>query len=59
MKKTSKELLAKHDSYIDALKDAISRWESADTEHDCVDYMVAVGEIGAEIHRMNKTLGLR
>lgn len=59
MKKITKELLAKHDSYIDALKDAISHWESADAEHDRVDYMVAIGEVGAEIHRMNKALSLR
>lgn len=58
MRKTAKRLLQEHDSYIDALKAAIDRWERADIEAEKVDYMLAIGEIGREIHRMNNRLDI-
>nr|DAU22994.1 MAG TPA: hypothetical protein [Caudoviricetes sp.] len=52
-------LLSQHDSYIDALKEAISEWEKADSYAAKCDFMRAIGDIGAEIHHMNKVTGLR
>lgn len=52
-------LLSQHDSYIDALKEAISAWEQADSYEAKCDFMRAIGDIGAEIHHMNKVTGLR
>ena len=51
-------LLLRHDSYIDALKEAISAWEQADSYAAKCDFMRAIGDIGAEIHHMNKVTGL-
>ena len=55
----AKALLSKHDSYIDALKEAISAWEQADSHEAKCDFMRAIGDIGAEIDRMNKVVGLK
>lgn len=52
-------LLSQHDSYIDALKDAISAWEQADSYEAKCDFMRAIGDIGAEIDRMNKVVELK
>ena len=52
-------LLSQHDSYIDALKEAISSWEQADSYEGKCDFMRAIGDIGAEIDRMNKVTGLK
>lgn len=52
-------LLSQHDSYIDALKKAILLWEKADSYETKCDFMRAIGDIGAEVHRMNKVTGLR
>lgn len=58
MRKTAKRLLQEHDSYIDAMKAAIGLWERAGNEAEKVDYMIAIGEIGREIHRMNARLNI-
>jgi len=58
MRKAAKRLLQEHDSYIDAMKAAITAWEQAKNEAEKVEYMLAIGEIGAEIHRMNRRLGI-
>lgn len=52
-------LLSQHDSYIDALKEAVSEWEKADSYEAKCDFMRAIGDIGAEIDRMNKVTGLK
>lgn len=52
-------LLSQHDSYIDALKEAISEWEKADSYEGKCDFMRAIGDIGAEIDRMNKVTVLK
>lgn len=54
----AKALLSKHDSYIDALKEAVSEWEKADSYEGKCDFMRAIEDIGAEIDRMNKVVGL-
>ena len=59
MKKTASELLRKHASYVDALKEAIDRWEKSNDTDEKRDLLVAIGEIGAEIHHMNRHLKLR
>lgn len=59
MSDIAKMLLSQHDSYIDALKEAISEWEKADSYAAKRDFMRAIGDIGAEIHHMNKVTGLR
>lgn len=59
MSDIAKMLLSQHDSYIDALKEAISEWEKADSCEAKCDFMRAIGDIGAEIHHMNKVTGLR
>lgn len=55
---TAKKLLGSNNSYIDALKAAIDRWEHAKDEAGKKEYILAIGEIGAEIHRMNKRLDI-
>lgn len=52
-------LLSQHDSYIDALKEAISAWEKADSYEVKCDFLRAIGDIGAEIYLINKAAGLR
>ena len=59
MNDIAKLLLSQHNSYIDALKEAISAWEQADSYEAKRDFMRAIGDIGAEIHHMNKVTGLR
>lgn len=59
MSDIAKMLLSQHDSYIDALKEAISEWEKADSYAAKCNFMRAIGDIGAEIHHMNKVTGLR
>lgn len=59
MKTIAEMLLSQHDSYIDALKEAISAWEQADSYEAKCDFMRAIGDIGAEIARMNWEKGLR
>ena len=55
----AKALLSKHDSYIDALKEAVSEWEKADSYEAKCNFIRAIGDIGAEIDRMNKVVGLK
>lgn len=59
MSDIAKMLLSQHDSYIDALKEAISEWEKADSYESKCDFMRAIGDIGAEIDRVNKVTGLK
>jgi len=58
MKKLAKELLKNNDSYIDALQKAIDGWKEAKSISEKRDYMLAIGEIGNEIHRQNKSLDI-
>lgn len=58
MRKFTKQIMSKHDGYVDALEDAIKRWRSAKEEDEKKKALFAVGEIGREIHRMNHVLGL-
>jgi len=58
MNKFSKKILNKHDSYIDALKDAITKWETCESTREKRDYIISIGEIGREIARMNKALNI-
>jgi len=58
MKKLAKELLKNNDSYIDALQEAIDNWKKASSIKEKRDYMLAIGEIGNEIHRQNKSLDI-
>jgi hypothetical protein len=58
MRKLAKEILGTHDSYIDALQSAITVWNNAKTGRDKRDYMVAIGEIGREIHGQNLALDI-
>lgn len=51
--------LTGHDSYIEALKAAIVDWERAEDFEDKKALMGAIGEIGAEVHKMNKHLGVK
>ena len=41
------------------MKEAISEWEKADSYEGKCDFMRAIGDIGAEIDRMNKVNGLK
>lgn len=59
MSKTARDYLAANDSYIDALKAAISDWEAAETMEDKYSLMTTIGAIGQQIHRMNKYFGMR
>jgi Tat protein secretion system quality control protein TatD with DNase activity len=59
MNKTALEILGRHDSYVDALKEAIDRWEKAQDIMEKRDYIAAIGEIGHDIHSMNKTLDIK
>lgn len=59
MNKTALEILGRHDSYVDALKEAIDRWEKAQDIMEKRDYIAAIGEIGHDIYRMNKTLDIK
>lgn len=59
MNKTALEILGRHDSYVDALKEAIDRWEKAQDITEKRDYIVAIGEMGHDIRSMNKTLDIK
>jgi len=60
MTKLSKQLLRENDSYIVALKKAITEWENPKgTMKEKRDYILAIGEIGNEIYKQNKALGIR
>ena len=56
MKKNTIEILKKHDSYIDALQEAITEWKKASTIETKKDYIIAIGEIGNELHNRNKAI---
>jgi predicted patatin/cPLA2 family phospholipase len=56
--KLSKQLLNKHDSYIEALQEALTEWNNTQTEEGKRDYMLAIGEIGNEIYKQNKILDI-
>lgn len=58
MRKIATDLLEKHGSYIDALQEAIDQWRKATSMKDKRDYMLAIGELGKEIHHQNKTLDI-
>ena len=61
MRKTTKEILKNFNSYIDALKYAIDKWENVketDYLNDKELYIRCIGEIGKLIHETNiKILG--
>lgn len=48
MNKTAVELLRTNASYIDALKEAIDRWEKSDDTDEKRDLLAAIGEIGVD-----------
>ena len=56
MKTLTKQLLNKNDSYIDALQESINIWKSAIDFEIKQNSIVAIGEIGNEIHKQNKLL---
>lgn len=56
MKKNTMELLKKHNSYIDALQEAITEWKNALNMEDKKNYIIMIGEIGNEIHKTNKRI---
>lgn len=60
MTKLSKQLLRENNSYIVALKKAITEWENPmGTMKEKRDYILAIGEIGNEIYKQNKALDIR
>ena len=50
MNKTAVELLRTNASYIDALKEAIDRWEKSNDTEEKRDLLAAIGEIGVDVH---------
>lgn len=50
MNKTAAELLRTNASYIDALKEAIDRWEKSNDTEEKRDLLAAIGEIGVDVH---------
>ena len=58
MNKTAVELLRTNASYIDALKEAIDRWEKSNDTDEKRDLLAAIGEIGVDVHNRNRQLGL-
>ena len=56
MKKLSKEILNKNITYIDALQEAITEWKNASTIEAKRDYIIAIGEIGNQLHKRNKAI---
>ena len=59
MNKLAKKLLTENDSYVDALEKAIAIWRGTQDDGEKRSSLAAIGQIGQEIHRMNKTLGVR
>ena len=59
MNKTAVELLRTNASYIDALKEAIDRWEKSNDTDEKRDLLVTIGEIGVDVHNRNRQLGIR
>ena len=51
--KISTESLSKHDSYIAALEEVISKWNESDTPESKTRYIKAIGDIGYKIYRQN------
>ena len=49
MNKTAVELLRTNASYIDALKEAIDRWEKSNDTEEKRDLLAAIGEIGVDV----------
>lgn len=58
MNKTAVELLRTNASYIDALKEAIDRWEKSNDTEEKRDLLAAIGEIGVDVHTRNRQLGI-
>ena len=58
MNKTAVELLRTNASYIDALKEAIDRWEKSNDTDEKRDLLAAIGEIGVDVHNRNRQLGI-
>ena len=58
MRKLAKQLISKNPSYIEALEEAIKKWRDAPTVEGKGEAMFAIGEIGRQIHNMNKRLEL-
>ena len=56
MNKLSKDLLNKNDNYIEALQEAINIWKNAIEFENKQNLIIAIGEIGNEIHKQNKLL---
>ena len=52
------ELLRTNASYIDALKEAIDRWEKSNDTEEKRDLLAAIGEIGVDVHNCNRQLGI-
>ena len=59
MNKTAVELLRTNASYIDALKEAIDRWEKSNDTEEKRDLLAAIGEIGADVYIRSRELGIR
>lgn len=59
MRKIAQELLDKHLSFIDALKEAVERWERSTDVEDKRLYIGVIGYIGNEIHKMNRSRGIK
>lgn len=58
MNKTAVELLRTNAGYIDALKEAIDRWEKSNDTEEKRDLLAAIGEIGVDVHNRNRQLGI-
>lgn len=58
MNKTAVEFLRTNASYIDALKEAIERWETSNDTEEKRDLLAAIGEIGVDVHNRNRQLGI-
>jgi hypothetical protein len=56
MKKLAAELVKKHGGYIEALREAIEMWDKATDLKEKRKYILVIGEIGKDIHRLNMTL---
>lgn len=59
MNKIAQELLEKHPVFIDALKDAVERWERSTDSEDRRLYLAVIGDIGHEIHKENRKRGIK
>ncbi len=56
MNDLTKEIINRNDSYIDALDEAIRKFRGETALDVKQKYLVSIGEIGKEVHRINKRL---